>query len=295
MKMAKVDLAAIAYVSERMPIIGVGTYQVQAQSVLHETIDEAFKLGYRFIDTAQIYRNEAVLGRILPGLLKKHSLKREDIFITSKVSPANQGKGKTSKSVVKSLQDLSTPYIDLVLIHWPGTSRLKSNHKDNAKFRAETYAELEQLMDQGKIRSIGVSNYEINHLEALLAECRILPAVNQCECHPHFRNSEVAEYCKQKGIHFQAYSSLGGPDYVEDLLKDSTISKIAKVHSTSSAVILLAWGLNQGYSVLPRTHTVNRIGENWKAREITLNEKEMTDIGSIKKIKKACWDPSVVV
>ncbi|GMR42382.1 hypothetical protein PMAYCL1PPCAC_12577, partial [Pristionchus mayeri] len=307
LEMAKLDLKAVEYVKERMPMIGVGTYQVQSQSVLTDTIDEAFRLGYRFIDTAQIYRNEAVLGRILPDLLERHSLDREDIFITSKVSPANQGKGKTSKSVLKTITDLNTPYIDLVLIHWPGTSRLKSNHKvrekegggemvveDNAKLRAETYAELEELMDQGKIRSIGVSNYEIKHLDALLEECRILPAVNQCECHPHFRNSELAEYCKQKGIHFQAYSSLGGPSYVDDLIKDATINKIAKAHAISPAVVLLAWGLNQGYSILPRTQNVKRIGENWKAIDIKLSETEMKEIGSIEKSNKACWDPSVV-
>ncbi|KAF8358385.1 hypothetical protein PRIPAC_93380 [Pristionchus pacificus] len=293
--MPKLDLKAAEYVADRMPMIGVGTYQVQSQSVLTDTIDEAFRLGYRFIDTAQIYRNEAILGRILPDLLEKHSLKREDIFITSKVSPINQGKGKTSKSVLKSLTDLQTPYIDLVLIHWPGTSRLKSNHKDNAKFRAETYVELETLMDEGKIRSIGVSNYEIKHLETLLAECRILPAINQCECHPHFRNSELAEYCKEKGIHFQAYSSLGGPSYVENLLKDKIIKKIANAHSTSPAVILLAWGLNQGYSILPRTEKVGRIEENWKAKDIKLSEKEMKEIGSIDKLSKSCWDPTVVV
>ncbi|GMT19449.1 hypothetical protein PFISCL1PPCAC_10746 [Pristionchus fissidentatus] len=293
--MPKLDSRAADYVKERMPMIGVGTYQVRSESILTDTIDEAFKLGYRFIDTAQIYRNEAVLGRILPDLLDKHSLTREDIFITSKVSPVNQGKGKTSKSVLKSLEELKMPYIDLVLIHWPGTSRLKSNHKDNAKFRAETYAELEDLMGQGKIRSIGVSNYEINHLETLLEQCRILPAVNQCECHPHFRNTQLAEYCKKKGIHFQAYSSLGGPDYVADLLKDEAINKIAKTHKTTTAVILLAWGLAQGYSILPRTEKVKRIGENWSAKEVKLSEEEMKSIESIDKSNKACWDPSVVV
>ncbi|KIH49782.1 glyoxal reductase domain protein, partial [Ancylostoma duodenale] len=135
--------------------------------------------GYRFFDTAQVYGNEAALGRVFKELLPKYDLEREDIFITSKVSPANQGTDLARKSIKKSLANLQTDYIDLMLIHWPGTSKKSVTDKQNPVKRRQTYEVLEEYHDSGELRAIGVSNYEIRHLEELLEHCKVHPAVNQ--------------------------------------------------------------------------------------------------------------------
>ncbi|KJH46958.1 glyoxal reductase domain protein [Dictyocaulus viviparus] len=191
------------YVREKMPTIGFGTYQIRSERVLNDVIDTAISCGYRFFDTAQIYGNEAILGRIFKKVLPKYGLERSDIFITSKISPANQGTELARKSVRKSLENLQTDYIDLMLIHWPGTSRRSVVDPRNAEYRQQTYEILEEFHRSGELRAIGVSNYEIRHLEQLLARCCIHPAVNQVEFHPHFHQVDLLEFCQSRNIHFQ--------------------------------------------------------------------------------------------
>ncbi|KAE9418439.1 hypothetical protein Angca_006066 [Angiostrongylus cantonensis] len=283
------------YVREKMPIIGFGTYQIRNEKVLYEVVDEALSCGYRFFDTAQIYGNEAALGRIFKELLPKYDLERSDIFITSKVSPANQGTELAKKSVLKSLANLQTDYIDLMLIHWPGVSKLPVGDARNFDGRRQTYEVLEEFHRSGELRAIGVSNYEIRHLEQLLTHCTVHPAVNQVEFHPHFHQLDLLEFCKVHDVHFQAYSSLGGPDYRDELFNDPVIQEMAKKYQLSTAQFLLAWTTSQSISVLPRTTQRQRVIENFAAKDVMVTTVDVQKLLNNRKHNKACWDPIDVV
>uniref|UniRef100_A0A914NRI0 NADP-dependent oxidoreductase domain-containing protein n=1 Tax=Meloidogyne incognita TaxID=6306 RepID=A0A914NRI0_MELIC len=197
------DTKGAEYVNKNMPMIGLGTYQINSEKIFFEVLDSALDVGYRLIDTAQIYKNEKYIGKALQELMPKYKIKREDLFITTKLSPSNQGIKNCRQSVLDSLEKLQIEYLDLLLIHWPGTSKLRKNDPKNSYLRAESWKEMEKLQKEGLIRAIGVSNYNVNHLEELLEQAEILPAVNQCECHPHWYQPDLIEFCCQNGIHFQ--------------------------------------------------------------------------------------------
>jgi len=206
------DYSGKSYVDGRMPRIGLGTWEVLGEKTIHEVVDAALGAGYRFIDTAQVYGNEKAIGNALKELLPKYNLTREDIFITTKLSPANQGKGSCEKSVLTSLENLQTDYIDLLLIHWPGSSKLRHNDERNRERRHESWQVLEGLCNSKILRSIGVSNFTVQHLKELLEVARVSPAVNQCEYHPHYYQPDLVKFCEHSNIHFQAYSSFGSAD-----------------------------------------------------------------------------------
>ncbi|KAH7731549.1 Protein C35D10.6 [Aphelenchoides avenae] len=199
------DKTGREYVRNKMPSIGLGTYQVTSKTDIYAIVDAALDAGYRFIDTAQVYKNEGYIGRALKELLPKYGLTREDIFITTKLSPANQGSSKVEPSLIRSLESLQTDYVDLFLIHWPGTSHADIRSPLNKTRRMESWAEMERLHKNGKCRAIGVSNYEIRHLEELLQQTTVLPAVNQCEYHPHYYQMDLVEFCGRNDIHFQVF------------------------------------------------------------------------------------------
>ncbi|RCN42623.1 putative glyoxal reductase [Ancylostoma caninum] len=283
------------YVREKMPILGFGTYQIRNESTLHGVVDAALSCGYRFFDTAQVYGNEAALGRIFKELLPKYDLEREDIFITSKVSPANQGTDLARKSIKKSLANLQTDYIDLMLIHWPGVSKKAVADKQNPVKRRQTYEVLEEYHDSGELRAIGVSNYEIRHLEELLEHCKVHPAVNQVEFHPHFHQLDLLDFCKAHDIHFQAYSSFGGPDYRDKLFNDPDVQQLAAKYKITVPQFLLAWATSQSISVLPRTTNPERVAPNLEAKDVKISSDDVQKLLDNGKCHKACWDPSVVV
>ncbi|KAI1729123.1 aldo/keto reductase family domain-containing protein [Ditylenchus destructor] len=297
MSQAKItlDQRGFEYVQERMGgcKIGLGTYQIRSEKVIQEILDAALEVGYRIIDTAQIYGNEKYIGTALKTLLPKYGLTRKDIFITTKLSPANQGSKKCGASVEKSLEDLQTEYIDLFLIHWPGCSKLKSGDEKNKEIRYQSWQCLEEFYKAGRLRSIGVSNYNVNHLEELLERCSVAPAVNQCEYHPHFYTPDIVQYCKEHKIHFQAYSSFGSESNKDDLLSDPAINTMAQKYKTSVTNFLLAWSLCQEMSVLPRSRNPIHVKENFEARRLNISQE---DIKSVKKVEqtKYCWDPERV-
>ncbi|VDN24739.1 unnamed protein product, partial [Cylicostephanus goldi] len=268
---------------------------IRDETILHEVVDAALSCGYRFFDTAQVYGNEAALGRIFKELLPKYNLERKDIFITSKVSPANQGTELARKSVKKSLDNLQTDYIDLMLIHWPGTSSKSPDDKQNPVRRKQTYEVLEDYHKSGEIRSIGVSNYEIKHLEELLGHCKVLPAVNQVEFHPHFHQNDLVEYCKNHDIHFQAYSSFGGPGYRDKLFNDPDVQQMAEKYKITVPQFLLAWAIAQEISVLPRTTKKERVVENYKALDTKISSEDVHKLLNNGKSQKASWDPRTIV
>ncbi|EFO98597.1 hypothetical protein CRE_20310 [Caenorhabditis remanei] len=314
------------YVREKMPLIGMGTWQVlhylifiyfsffkfqiRKEEILHKVIDEGLRKGYRFIDTAQVYGNEAAIGRILGYLLPQHNLKRcrkyqyfnkdsalilrEDIWITSKLAPANAGAAAARKSIEDSLKHLQVDYIDLLLIHWPGSS-LKSENPKNKILREESWKIMGEMMKEGKLKSIGVSNFEISHLEELKKVSNVVPAVNQVEYHPHFHQDDLVKYCNDNNIHFQAYSSLGSPTYREKLSKEPVIIKLAEKYGVSVPVLLLGFAYCQGISILPRTTNSEHVVCNYEVTKLSISENDISLMLALKVEHKTCWDPRVVV
>uniref|UniRef100_A0A914X0G3 NADP-dependent oxidoreductase domain-containing protein n=1 Tax=Plectus sambesii TaxID=2011161 RepID=A0A914X0G3_9BILA len=199
-----------------IPLVGFGTYQIKGQEAISVSIDAALGAGYRLIDTAKAYGNEKEIGNALQEFLPKYNLKRADVFITTKVLLTEGDNRKaTREAFEESLKFLQTDYVNLVLIHYPGAwgASTSNDGSSNATYRKDSYEELEKLQAEGKIHSIGVSNYEIRHIEELKKYAKVQPAANQCEFHPHFTRNELREYCKKENIFFQQPS--GYASYID--------------------------------------------------------------------------------
>jgi len=283
-----------------MPIIGFGTFRIKGRETIFNCLDAALKYNYRSIetalDTAAIYRNEEDIGLALEELLPKYGIQRSELFITSKLSPRNQGYEACITSVHNSLKLLKTSYLDLYLIHWPGVSGKKVDHPDNSKLRRESWKALEQCYHEGLIKAIGVSNYNLKHLEEMNTYALDSPHVLQVEHHPHYIQTELIEYCQQQGIHYQAYSSLGTTteEKANPLLQDETIKHVAEENQKSVAQVLLRWATQQGIGILPKSLNPSHIKENIEL-EFEISEKDLTILNSMGLNCKYAWDPNTVL
>ncbi|XP_055757531.1 uncharacterized oxidoreductase Mvan_2161 [Salvelinus fontinalis] len=273
----------------RMPLLGLGTYRLRGPDDILQAVDAALSTGYRSFDTASVYRNEADLGRALRLLLPKHGLSRADVFITSKLGPKDQG-SRAREGALRSLELLDLDYIDLYLIHWPGTQGLGVGDKRNPENRAQSWAVLEELHAQGKLRAIGVSNYTPGHMKELLEGCCVTPAVIQVEFHPRLSQGEMRHLCGEKGVCFQAYSSLG----TGSLLQDPLVVQIAQGYGLTTAQVLLRWAVQQGVPVLPKSSHPTRVAENGCVFDFELTAEDMERLGGMDCGQKYCWDPSQV-
>ncbi|XP_014234856.1 uncharacterized protein LOC106657708 [Trichogramma pretiosum] len=278
-----------------MPLVGIGTYKIRGDEVIERVLDESLEVGFRSIDTAVVYQNENSIGLALKKLLPKYNLKREDLFITTKLAPNVSGDPeKIRESVHNSLKFLNTTYLDLCLIHWPGKGRLIENSPENASARVVTWDTLVELKRKGLIKSIGVSNFTIKHLEHLKQHSSVVPDVNQVECHPHYRQDELIEYCKKEGILLQAYSSLGtsDPNDHTKLLGSSVVQKIATKLNVSPARLLLRWALQRGLAIIPKAVKTEHIQDNIKL-DFEISEEDMKELSSLPQEKYA-WNPDNV-
>uniref|UniRef100_A0A4W5JCQ3 Zgc:101765 n=1 Tax=Hucho hucho TaxID=62062 RepID=A0A4W5JCQ3_9TELE len=273
----------------RMPLLGLGTYRLRGPDDILQAVDAALSTGYRSFDTASVYRNEADLGRALRRLLPQHGLSRADVFITSKLGPKDQG-SRAREGALRSLELLDLDYIDLYLIHWPGTQGLGVGDKRNPENRAQSWAVLEELHAQGKLRAIGVSNYTPGHMKELLEGCCVTPAVLQVEFHPRLSQGEMRHLCGEKGVCFQAYSSLG----TGSLLQDPLVVQIAQGYGLTTAQVLLRWAVQQGVPVLPKSSHPTRVAENGRVFDFELTAEDMERLGGMDCGQKYCWDPSQV-
>lgn len=228
-----------------MPILGLGTWQSRGNKCEH-AVQFALNNGYMMIDTAQAYSNEAQVGR---GW-KASGRSRQDIFITTKIRNSNQGFEKTKHSFEKSLENLQTDYVDLLLIHWP--------KKRNFSRTIETWKALVELEDEGLSKSIGVSNFTIPLLEKLLQETEVVPAVNQVEFHTFLYQKDLLDYCREKEIQVEAYSPLARARFLDNDL----LQKIAEKYNKTAAQVMLAWCVNHGLVVIPKSTHEGRIKEN---------------------------------
>lgn len=277
-----------------IPLLGFGTYQISGPEKIYNVLDYALNAGYRHIDSAIVYRNEAEIGNALKTLLPKYNLKREDIFITSKIVPSSKHSAEDVENLVKdSLRNFQTNYLDLYLIHWPGASGLQPGDPKNKKQRLLTWNILTKLKKEGLLRSTGVSNYLVKHLEELVDDPEYeAPAVNQVEWHPRNHNSTLLDYCREKGIFLQAYSSLGTSGS-SSLREDPTVRQIAQKLGKSVSQVLLRWAYQQNIGILPKASSRAHIEENIDL-DFVIPDEDMKTLSDLKVKQKFAWDPTVV-
>jgi len=253
----------------KIPIVGFGTYKSKEQEGI-KSIKCAISNGYRLIDTAAMYKNEEAVGM---GI-KESGIERDNIFVTTKLWRENLGYESTKKEFEKSLKRLDLDYIDLFLIHWPANARNYDNWK---KTNADTWRAMEELQADGKIKSIGVSNFWQEHLEALFQTTNVIPAINQIEFHPGYWQPQLTEYCMNQGIMIESWSPLARGS----VLENNTLKKIAETHNKSVAKICLRWIIQHNVIVIPKSTTDERIKENIKLFDFELSNEEMKQIDNI--------------
>ncbi|CAJ0596823.1 unnamed protein product [Cylicocyclus nassatus] len=281
-----------------MPMVGLGTWQIEPQDV-GKAVESAIKDGYKHIDCAWMYKNQDAIGKTLKKLFSSAQGKSDrDLFITSKVWNSFHSAEACKKHVLEILDQLQLDYVDLMLIHWPmgyaeGEEPIpKDEGSDKVKFSEEdyltTYKVLEDYVKEGKIRSIGISNFNVQQLERLLANCRIKPAALQVELHPFLPQKELRAYCKEKGITLIAYSSLANPGSNEfreegdpNVLKDPVVNNIAKAHGKTPAQVVLRWATQQGILIIPKSVSEERISQNADLFDFTLTDDEMKELDGL--------------
>lgn len=260
-----------------IPELGLGVYKIEdadVERVVHTAIDAR----YRAIDTAWFYKNEKALGEAL----KTVNIKREDLFITTKLWNDFQGYDATIKAFNDSLESLQLTYIDMYLIHWPCPA--------DGLF-IETYKALETLYKEGKIKAIGVCNFKEHHLDQLLAETEVVPAVNQVEFHPLFNQKALQAYCESKGIKLMAWSPLmrGG-----EWLNNADLQSIADQYNKTVAQVIIKWHLQQGRLVIPKSQNDNRIRENFDVFDFELSDEDLAKIDQLNTDERQFRDPDEV-
>jgi diketogulonate reductase-like aldo/keto reductase len=262
-----------------IPLLGLGTWEIIEGETIIDAIRLAISKGYRHIDTARIYGNEKGVGKGLKLSLEEQGLTREDIFITTKLWINSFKYEKAIKAFNRSLNNLGLDYVDLYLLHWP-----------EPLYRQEAWKALESILKEGKARSIGVSNYYQNHLDELLSEADIIPAVNQVEFTPYLYLKELKEYCDNKGIRLEAYSPLTRGRK----LKDSKLMNIAKKYNKSSAQILIRWGLQHNVIEIPKSSKEVHIIENSKVFDFIISEDDMALLDKFNEgLYLGIWNPTL--
>ncbi len=250
-----------------LPRIGFGTYKTE-ETVL--AVETAIKCCYRLIDTASIYGNEKEVGQAV----KLAAVPRQDLYITSKVWRTDLGYDATRKAIRNTLNQLSLEYLDLYLIHWPANSK---NYKDWIKINADTWRAMEELQQEGLIRSIGVSNFWPDHLDELLKTAKVRPAVNQIEYHPGYQQTQVLNYCQQHDIVLQAWSPLARGRLQDDAL----LNEIAGKYGKTVSQVILRWTIQQGLLPVPKSSQPQRIKENIDIFNFELSEDDMSSVAQL--------------
>ena len=281
-----------------MPVAGIGTWgygwpgETWNDDIAEKAIGQWLALGGRRVDGSKGYGDQVGVGKAI----KASGLPREEIFITSKVTPADYN--STLQQMNDILSDLQMDYVDLLLIHWPGS--VHSPNTTNKDIRQSCWKALEYLYNNSKAHAIGVSNFEVNHIQDIVDLKGLLPAVNQVEYHPFWHEDDLVDYCKKMNITFNSYAPLGTPDWApsthgwdHSVLKDPTVVSIAQAHQCTPAQVVQQWEWKQGIVVNPRTMNETHMKENLNFFNVQLTADDMKAISSIKPPRnpKVCPDP----
>lgn len=274
-----------------IPSIGIGTWKADRESVQEAVEYAVLEVGYRHIDCASIYGNQKEIGKAFRNIFKK--IPREEVFITSKLWSNKHGTA-TENALKNTLSDLQIDYLDLYLIHWaiafPVGEELEPLDENGIIQSAnipiqETWKEMENLVKKKLVKSIGVANFTTSSLVDLLSYAKIKPVTNQIELHPYNSQAELIDFMTYNDLVATAYSPLGTPGGIKDedpiLMQDDAVKKIAKKHKATEAQILLAWGMQRGTSVIPKSTNKKRISENFASTEISLNEDDIEVLDSL--------------
>ncbi|KAL7269249.1 hypothetical protein RUND412_008098 [Rhizina undulata] len=269
---------------DKIPLVGLGTWQSKPNEVKH-AVEAALRAGYRHIDTALAYGNEAEVGE---GI-RASGVPREEIWITTKLD--NPWHKRVEEGIQSSLKSLGVDYIDLYLMHWPSSTDpedLKKHHPDWDFVK--TWAELQKLPASGRVKNIGVSNFGIRNLEILFKAptTTTIPAVNQIELHPNNPSPKLVAYNTSKGIHTTGYSCLGSTN--SPLHSDPALKEIVEKTGKSSSQVLIKWGLQKGWSVIPKSVNKERIVQNYDVDGWELEEGDVERLSGLKERFKVCGD-----
>jgi diketogulonate reductase-like aldo/keto reductase len=268
-----------------IPAVGLGTWQSEP-GLVGNAVKEAVKVGYRHIDCAKAYKNEKEVGDALQELYKEGIVKREDLWITSKLWCSDHN--DVEEALRGSIERLQCGYLDLYLMHWPVALKKEAEGtapEDFAPLNIKgTWAAMEKCYESGMARAIGISNFTVEKTKSLLSHCKVRPAVNQVECHPLWQQKKLWPYLKSEGIHLTAYSPIGSsnsPFATINVLELPTLTKLAEKYNKSPAQIALRWNVQQGHSALPKSTHGDRLASNIELFDFNFSEGDLREFDKI--------------
>ncbi|WP_322763614.1 aldo/keto reductase [Staphylococcus epidermidis] len=266
------------YNGRTMPKIGLGTYRVKDSDECRESVKYAIEQGYRSIDTAMIYGNEETVGQGIKEGLESTGLSREDLFITSKLWLTDFGRQNVEDAYRQSVAKLGLDYLDLYLMHWPGT---------NEAVMIDTWRGMEDLYKQNQVKNIGVSNFTPEHFEALLAQVSIKPVINQVEFHPYLTQNKLRKYLEAQNIIMESWSPLMN----SQILHDEVVNEVANEVGKTPAQVVIRWNIQHDVVVIPKSVTPHRIEENLDVWNFELSDNQMERIDQLNQDKRIGPNP----